>query len=423
MRSSTGGVRTAPVPPRVALSIAFFLTLGFLQAIWPLTMDLYLPAFPEIERDLRTNPALVQVTLTSAFLGMAVGQLVAGPLSDRVGRLRPLLGALGLYTVVSAACAGAPSIGLLIAFRFAQGIGAAAVAVIVGAIVRDRAEGPRMVALLARLQLVNGLFVVASPAIGAQLLLVTNWRGLFTVLVASGALLLIASAIALTRGLRRSRTVQDEPSAVAGPEPAPPVARLADDYRTLLADRRYRAVLVAGALQWSAMMAYMASSAFLFQDLFGLDATQYALLFGGHGALMILGAQLGARLVRRFDVALLARIGGGVLFGAAIVLLAVQLGAPATGLLGFVLPLFVFTTAFGVVSPTLQGLALTPHGDRAGTAASLLGATNMITGAIAAPIVGLFGVTSTVPAAGVMTVVTAAAAVVLVLGLRRRRVG
>lgn len=418
MPSSTGGVRTTAVPPRVALSLAFFLTLGFLQAIWPLTMDLYLPAFPEIERDLRANPALVQVTLTSAFLGMAIGQLVAGPLSDRTGRIRPLLSALALYAVMSAACAAAPTIGLLIAFRFAQGIGAAATAVIVVAIVRDRAEGPRMVALLARLQLVNGLFVVASPAIGAQLLLVTNWRGLYTVLVAYGVLLLIASAAVLTRGLRRSAGVRRGGSSAA--EPAP--ARLADDYRALLSDGRYRSVLIAGALQWSAMMAYMASSAFLFQDLFGLDATQYALLFGGHGALMILGAQLGARLVRRFDVALLAQIGGVVLVGAAIVLLVVQLAAPQTGLLGFVLPLFLFTTAFGVVSPTLQGLALTPHGDRAGTAASLLGATNMITGAVSAPLVGVFGVASTVPAAAVMTVATGAAAVVLLLGLRRRRV-
>ena len=149
-------------------------------------MDLYLPAFPAIQQELRTTPQFVSLTLTGAFVGMAVGQLTAGPLSDRVGRMRPLVAVLAVYVVATAGCALAPSVDILIACRVVQGVGSAASSVIVLAIVRDCAAGPRMVLLLARLQLVNGTFVVTAPALGAMLLQVMSWRGLFWILVAFG---------------------------------------------------------------------------------------------------------------------------------------------------------------------------------------------------------------------------------------------
>jgi DHA1 family bicyclomycin/chloramphenicol resistance-like MFS transporter len=392
------------------LPAAFFLTLGFIQAIWPLTMDLYLPAFPQIERQFTTSPALVQFTLTGAFIGMACGQLVAGPLSDRVGRIKPLVFALVIYAAASIGCALAPSVEILIGLRVLQGIGASATAVIILAIVRDRAEGPLMVALLARLQLINGIFVVASPAIGAQLLRLMDWRGLFWLLVAYGCVILVATLVVLAR----HETNPAERRALRHNAP------LINDYRELARDRHYRAVIGAGALQWAAMMSYMASSAFLFQGVFGLDETQYALIFGGHGALMIAGAQLSARLAGRVDMSLLARLSGVALFGAALLLLVGQLLVPGWGLTVFVLPLFLFTTIFGIVSPTLQSSALKNHGLRAGAAASVIGASNMVSGAIAAPLVGLFGVTSTLPAASIMAICTGLSAVVLLIGFRRR---
>jgi DHA1 family bicyclomycin/chloramphenicol resistance-like MFS transporter len=394
------------------LPALFFVTLGFIQALWPLTMDLYLPSFPQIEQELATSPALVQFTLTGAFVGMAAGQLVAGPLSDRVGRIRPLLVALVVYALASAGCALAPSVGLLVAARLVQGFGAAATAVVTLAIVRDRAEGPLMVKLLARLQLINGVFVVASPAIGAQLLQLTDWRGLFWLLVAYGTAILVAAFSVLARH-------ETNPPARRALRTG---AKLLDDYRALARDGRYRAAIIAGALQWAAMMSYMASSAFLFQGIYGLTPTQYAIVFGGHGLLMIAGAQISARLAGRLGVTVVARVGTVVLFGCAGLLLASLLAAPGLGLLGFLLPLFAFTTTFGVISPTLQSTALGRHGMRAGAAASLIGATNMVSGAVAAPLVGLFGVTSAVPAAAVMAVCAGLSAVVLLVGFRRDRV-
>ncbi|MGD8169871.1 Bcr/CflA family efflux MFS transporter [Herbiconiux sp. P16] len=394
------------------LPALFFVTLGFIQALWPLTMDLYLPSFPQIEHELATSPALVQFTLTGAFVGMAAGQLVAGPLSDRVGRIRPLLVALVVYVLASAGCALAPSVGLLVTARLVQGFGAAATAVVILAIVRDRAEGALMVKLLARLQLINGVFVVASPAIGAQLLQLTDWRGLFWLLVAYGVVILIAAFSVLARH-------ETNPPARRALRTG---AKLLDDYRALARDGRYRAAILAGALQWAAMMSYMAASAFLFQGVYGLTPTQYAIVFGGHGLLMIAGAQISARLAGRLRVTVVARVGTVVLFGCAGLLLASLLAAPGLGLLGFLLPLFAFTTTFGVISPTLQSTALAHHGLRAGAAASLIGATNMVSGAVAAPLVGLFGVTSAVPAAAVMATCAGLSAVVLLVGFRREQV-
>lgn len=390
------------------LSLAALVALGAIQAIWPLTMDLYLPAFPDIRSELATTPGFVQLTLTGAFLGMAVGQLAAGPLSDRIGRMRPLVVVLALYAVATVACALAPNIEALIGARVVQGAGAAASSVIVLAIVRDAASGSAMVRLLARLQLVNGFFVVTSPALGALLLGVVDWRGIFVVLVAYAVLLLIAALAVLVR----HETHPPERRALrAG-------ARLIDDYRVLARDRVFVAVVLAGGLQWAAMMAYMASSAFLFQEVYGITPVGYAILFGGHGLLMIIGAQLSARWSPRRGMRRVLRAGSAVLALTGVAIVVIALAAPDAGIVGFVLPLFVFTTAFGVVSPTIQSTALESHGLRAGTAGSLLGATNMVFGAVSAPLVTLIGPAGAVSIGVVMAGCAALAAVVVVWVVR-----
>ena len=382
--------------------------LGAIQATWPLTMDLYLPAFPDIRRELATTEGFVQLTLTGAFLGMAVGQLAAGPLSDRIGRMRPLVAVLAIYAVATVACAVAPSIEALIAARVVQGAGAAASSVIVLAIVRDAASGSAMVRLLARLQLVNGFFVVTSPALGALLLGVVDWRGIFVVLVVYALVLLIAAVGVLAR---RETHPPERRALRAG-------TRLVDDYRMLVHDRVFVAVVLAGGLQWAAMMAYMASSAFLFQEVYGITPVGYAILFGGHGLLMIVGAQLSARWSPRRGMRRVLRAGSIVLAVTAASIVGIAIVAPDAGLVGFVLPLFVFTTAFGVVSPTIQSTALEAHGLRAGTAGSLLGAANMVFGALSAPLVALIGPAGAVSIGAVMAGCAAVGAAV-VLGMVR----
>ena len=385
--------------------------LGLIQAIWPLTMDLYLPALPLIGRDLASSSNIVQLTLTGAFMGMAIGQLLAGPVSDRIGRVKPLVIVLVIYTLATVACSLAPSIETLIAARFIQGFGASASSVIVSAMVRDMSSGALMVRLIARLQLVNGVFVVASPAIGAQLLAFLDWRGLFWILVVYGSLLLIATISVLVRfetNPPEKRALRDG-------------AGLRDDYRVLLADKKYLAAVAVGGLLWAAMMSYMASSAFLFTELYGLDATAYAIIFGAHGALMIAGAQLSARLVPRFGVERIMVLG---LTGAAISAIALVVSvtvAPDAGLLPFVVPLFFFTTSFGFVSPSIQSAALENHATRAGTASSLLGATSMVLGSLAVPFVGAFGTETPAPVTIAMLACAAAALTVANVAFRKRR--
>ncbi|WP_159450176.1 Bcr/CflA family efflux MFS transporter [Demequina sp. NBRC 110056] len=396
-------VRTAPLQ----LTVGVFLTLGLIQAIWPLTMDLYLPAFPAIVAQLDTSAAAVQATLTAAFAGMAVGQLIAGPWSDRIGRLRPLLVALALYTIASVVCALAPSAAVLVGARAVQGLGAASAAVITVAVVRDASEGSQMVRALARLQLVNGSFVVLAPSMGAYLLHVMPWRGLFWLLGGVGVLLTVLTVTVLGRA--------GAASAQEGAAEAPR-ARL---YGPLLRDRRYVLLTIGGGLMFAAMMSYMASSAFLFLDHYGLTESTYALIFGGHGLLMIAGAQVSARLATRARPMAVIVSGASVLLAAAVSAAVLELVLPDS-LIAFVAPLYVFTAAFGAIGPALQAVALQPHGERAGSAASLQGASKMLSGAAAAPVVGALGVATPGLVGGAMAIAATLALALYIAGARVR---
>lgn len=394
---------------RVLLLIA---ALAMLQVIWPLTMDLYLPAFPAIRTEFGVPESAVQLTLTAAFIGMGFGQLTSGPVSDAVGRARPLAVMIVVYCVATTSCALAPTMEWLIASRAFQGMGSAACAVIALAIVRDLYTGEKLLVFLARLAIASGVFVVISPALGAQLLELVGWRGLFWVLLAYGLVLLCVAGIILLRNETNTPERRLQRKGV----------RLRDDYRSLAADGQFRSVALAGGLLFSAMMSFMAGSAFLLQEVFGLSPTGYALLFGAQGALMVIGSQLGAFLARRASPVLVVRVGAIALTVAATVLLLSVGLAPQLGVWGLMGPIMGFTTSFGLLTPALQATALEHHGLRAGTAASVMGASNMTGAAVIAPLTGAFGLASPVPTAVVMLVCAAGAAVLLLTGVRNRTV-
>lgn len=385
--------------------------LAMLQVIWPLTMDLYLPSFPAIRRDFGVDEAAVQLTLTGAFIGMGIGQLTSGPVSDAIGRARPLAVMMVLYCIATASCALAPSLGWLIASRAVQGMGSAACAVIALAIVRDLYSGSRLLVFLARLSIVSGVFVVASPALGAQLLGVVGWRGLFWALLAYGVVLLCVAGGIL---LRNETHTEERRRLREG-------TRLRDDYAALATDGRFRSVALAGGLLFAAMMAFMAGSAFLVQEVFGLSPTEYALVFAAQGALLVVGAQMGALIARRASPLITVRVGAIALVVAASILVLSVVLLPGLGLWGLVGPVMGFTAAFGLISPALQATALERHGSRAGTAASLLGASNMVGAAVIAPLTGAFGLTSPVPTAVVMLCCAGVACLVLLGSVRSSR--
>jgi DHA1 family bicyclomycin/chloramphenicol resistance-like MFS transporter len=354
------------------------LVLGALIALGPLTIDMYLPALPTIVDDLQTTSAAVQLTLTGTLVGLALGQLLVGPLSDTFGRRRPLLAGVAVHVLASLLCLVAPNVGVLGGLRVLQGVGAAAASVVTMAIVRDLFVGRAAATLFSRLMLVLGVAPVLAPTIGGEVLRFTSWRGVFVVLAVMALILVAVAAVAL-------------------PETLPPVRRrplgLRNTLRTyggLLRDRTFVGLVLVAGLAMAGLFGYVAGSSFVFQQQYGLDQQQFGLAFGAGAVFLIAATQLNAYLLRRFEpgTLLLAALVGGSLAGLVLVATsATGLG----GLVGVLVPMFGVLFAVGLALPNAPALALARHGDAAGTAAALLGAVQFGVGALVSPLVGILG--------------------------------
>nr|WP_245819982.1 multidrug effflux MFS transporter [Rhodococcus yunnanensis] len=354
------------------------LVLGALIALGPLTIDMYLPALPSIVDDLNSSAAAVQLTLTGTLIGLALGQLVIGPLSDIVGRRIPLIAGTAVHIVASLLCVVAPNVAVLGVFRGLQGLGAAAAAVVAMAVVRDLFTGRAAATVLSRLMLVMGVAPVLAPSIGGAVLLAGSWRWVFGVLALLGVALLVVAVVALRESLpperRRSRGVM-------------PVIRT---YRSLLRDGQFVVLVLVAALAMSAMFAYIAGSSFVLQDEFGLNEQQFAIVFA-LGAIALIGAsQANVVLLGHFTPVRIVVTALSVSVAAALVM-AVLAVADVGGMFGFLVPLWFVLGAVGFVMPNAPALALSRHGEAAGTAAALLGAAQFGAGAIVAPVVGVLG--------------------------------
>ena len=363
--------------------------LGSLSALAALSLDMYVPGLPIMAANLRTTASATQLTLTACLIGLALGQLFVGPLSDTLGRRRPLLIGMALYTATSILCALAPTIWLLIPLRLAQGAAGGAATVIATAAVRDRGEnGTTTAKLFATLMVINGIAPIAAPVFGGQLLHWTTWRGVFLVLGGIGAVLLLASFFLFGESLpaERRRT---------GSGTGGEARTLLPVYRRLLRDRVFLGCLLGNGLALGGMFGYISGSPFVLQDIHGLTAQQYSLVFASNGAGIVLGSQLSRWFVGRFGARRLMLAGLiGVTAGGVGVLLCALSGA---GLPALLPALFVNVASLGLVLPNAGALGLAKHGDVAGAAASLLGPTPYILGALASPLVGLGGRHDAVP--------------------------
>ena len=403
---------SAAVHPGDALSraerLTYIFVLGALTALGPFTIDLYLPALPTLERELGAPTALVQLTLTATMVGFALGQLFVGPLSDQVGRRRPLLIATGVHILACLGAALAPDLLWLGIARVFQGVGAAAGGVVAMAMVRDLFGGYPLVKMLSRLALVSGLAPVIAPVIGSQLLLAVDWRGLFVFLAVFGFLVLVANAIFLRE------TLPDEARHARGH------STVGQRYGALFRDRIYvGAVVIAGA-NFSALFAYLSSSSFLFQDVYTLSAQEYGLLFGINSIGVIVGVQSSSRLQKTVGPQWI--IAGATIVQLAAAAAIIALDASGAGFLGIAIPLWFFICACGFNFPAISALALVRHGHEAGTAASVLGAANFGVAGLISPIVGLFTITNAIPMAAVMVIAIVIAIVVLWTVVRPRSV-
>jgi DHA1 family bicyclomycin/chloramphenicol resistance-like MFS transporter len=366
------------VPDTPGGRLRLVLILGAFIALGPLTIDLYLPALPTITDELLTTDATVQLTLTGTLLGLGLGQLVIGPLADRYGRRRPLLAGAAVHVLASLLCIVAPNVAVLGGLRLLQGLGAAAGAVIAMAIVRDLYTGRAAATLLSRLILVMGAAPVLAPTLGAWVLAFTSWRGVFAVLALYSLVMLPIAARALPETLPPHRRLS---SGVAG---------TLRTYRGLLRDRTFVGLVLVAGLAMSAVMSYVSGASFVFQEQFGLDQQQFGLAFSSGAIWLILASQLNPVLLRRFEPRQLLL--GAIAAAAAAGLLLLGVAASgAGGLFGVLVPLWLVLLAVGFGLPNAPAIALARHGDAAGTAAALLGATQFGVGALVSPLVGVLG--------------------------------
>jgi MFS transporter, DHA1 family, multidrug resistance protein len=370
--STPEGESTAPSRVRMIA------VLGALVALGPLTIDMYLPALPKIADDLSVSSSVAQLTLTGTLAGLALGQLIVGPLSDSLGRRRPLMAGIVVHMLASLVCLFAPNIAVLGVARGLQGMGAAAAMVVAIAVVGDLYADSVAATVMSRLMLVLGVAPVVAPSLGAAVLLKASWHWVFAVLVvlAGGLLLLAVLALPETLPASHRRPLK--------------VRSIAATYVEVVRDVRFVILVLVAALGMSGLFAYIAGASFVLQGHYGLDQQAFALVFGA-GAVALIGAtQFNVVLLRRFAPqsivvwALMAASLAGVVF---VGLSYEHIG----GLPGFVVPIWAILAAMGLVIPNAPAVALSRHPDAAGTAAALLGAAQFGLGAAVAPLVGVLG--------------------------------
>lgn len=395
--------RRKRLAPAARTGPGLILLLGLLEAFGPLSMDLYMPALPELAATLDTSDALAQLTMSVCMLGLGVGQLIAGPLSDRFGRRLPLLVGVAAFTVFSAACALAPSVEWLLLFRTFQGIGGAAGMVVTLAIARDLFSGAELSKMLSWLALVGATAPIVAPVLGGQLTAVMDWRGIFLVLGGLGAVLFAAAALWL-------------------PESLPMGARSAGGGRSLFADARvllgpgpYRVVLAISAISGVAFFSYLSMSSFVLQNSFGVSPQLFGVMFALGSLCNVVGSQTNRVLVGRFSPLELYRAGIGIAcIGSALAALSALLG---WGLGPFVAGLGIYLMSTGFTPPNQNTIALDAHGDRAGSAAALIGMASLTVGPIVSPLASAGGLTTVT----LGVTMAAASAAVLVLGMTALR--
>lgn len=357
--------------------------LGSLAAFGPLTIDMYLPSFPSIANDLGTTASSVQLSLTACLLGLAGGQLVIGPISDMKGRKAPMMISLGVYAAASVLCVFAPSIWVLIAARFLQGFSASAGIVISRAVVRDLYTGKELTKFFALLMLVNGLAPILAPLAGGIVLNWTSWQGIFVILSVIGLFMLTTVFLLLPE------TLAAENKSNSG------IKRTIQTFGELMKERTFAGYALAQGLVMAGIFAYVSGTPFVYQDIYGVSAQVFSILFAMNGIGLIIGSQLTGRLAGIVDENKILKTGLFVTMGAStFLLLMILLQAP---LIFIVIPIFLVVSCVGVVTTTCFSLAMETQGHRAGSASALLGLLPFLFGATSAPLVGVAGEGTALP--------------------------
>ncbi|MCX5371525.1 multidrug effflux MFS transporter [Streptomyces sp. NBC_00103] len=399
----TAGV-PAPAPsPGERSAVALVAVLGALTAVAPLATDMYVPGFPAMGDTLGASSSAVQLTMTAFLAGLVVGQLLIGPLSDGLGRRRLLISGSAGFVLFSLVCAVAPNVGLLTGARFLQGVAGAAGMVLARAVLTDRFHGAELPRHFAVLSQVMGVAPIAAPVLGGVILSVSTWRAVFAVLALMGGLLLFAV-------VRRV------------PESLPPERRQSGGFLntframgTLLGRRAFMGYVLVVAFVAAALFTYISGSSFVFENLHGVSSTTYSLIFATNAVGMLLAGTAFSRLAGRgvrLNTLLAAGVGVVLVGTLAQVLLVLSVGE---SLEGTWITLFVTASGIGLVFPGGMSIGQAVGRMAPGAASALLGGLQFLFGALASPLVGLFGEDSSLPMAVIMLVAAAGAGLALVV--------
>ncbi|MCV7346216.1 Bcr/CflA family drug resistance efflux transporter [Mycolicibacterium rhodesiae] len=390
-----------------AISPWLLVVLALLNAVAPVATDLYLPAFPEMTAELQASATAVQLTLTAFLLGLTFGQLLFGPLSDRLGRRNPLIVGALLCVVASVVAATAPNIAILIAARFAQGFTGAAGMVIGRAVISDLAVGKSAGRAFSLMMIVGGVAPVVAPFAGGLLVGPVGWRGILWVVCGLTVAMLAATIAVVRESHPAHRRAELKADAAQGTSPW-----------SALRSRAYIANTLAFAFGFAVMMAYISASPFVYQVMVGLTPTQYGVAFGINALGIVSVSSLSARLNRRIPTATLLGVGLGLTMAATLVLLALVLtGAPAWLM---PIPIFVAVASQGLILGNATALALAAVPRAAGTGSAGLGALQFGLGAAVSPLVSLGGEHTALPLAVVMVTLAALALAAFLVGRRVR---
>jgi MFS transporter, DHA1 family, multidrug resistance protein len=398
-------VTTPPVLDRSLSTRLLPALLLLLTVFGPISMDLYLPALPALTVELNAATSVAQLTITACLIGLAAGQLIAGPVSDRFGRRGVLLIGMVAYIVTSVLCAFSPTVELLILARFVQGLAGGVGIVIAQAAGRDVYSGKALIRFYGRLTVIGGFAAIVGPLLGGQLSTFTDWRGLFVFLAIIGAVLLMLTLF----GFRE--TLPEASRSRGG------FAHTGRHFRVLLADRIFLGAVLNQGFLYAAIFAYLAGATYLLQDIYGLSPQEYALAFGLNSAGFMAFGFLGGRAAARWSVPGTLVIGIGVAGVGALGLLSA--GLTAMPLWVVIVSLLALASGVAITSPPATTLALMEYPQIAGTASSLLGVVRFGLGALVAPLVGIAGAASILPL-GIVTVTVVVLAGAAYLGLARR---
>jgi DHA1 family bicyclomycin/chloramphenicol resistance-like MFS transporter len=377
-----------------------------MSGLGSLCVDMYLPALPDISRDLHAGTSATQASLTTCLVGLALGQVLTGPVSDRLGRRPPLFAGLLMFAAAAAACAVAPNMYAFLTFRFFQGLGGAAGIVIARAIVRDLYSGPAAARFFSMLMAVVGVGPLLAPQLGADLMLLGSWRFLFGVLAVAGLGLLAVTYFCLPETLAPEHRNEESVVATLGA------------MRSVLVQRSFLVNALACGIGFGAIFSYVAGAPFALENHYGLSPAQFSVAFGINGGGLVLASHVNGRLVGRFGPMKLFSVGAlGLAAGSAGMLF--FLATHVLGLYAVLACMFLVVSSNGFVSPNAMALALNDFPHAAGSASALLGVLQFSIGAAAAPITGVAGPHNDLPM-GISMAVFGVSALAFRLLLSRR---